>query len=1291
MSLKCGFCSLALAIIAAGCTTKPKETTPTAPATPLGKVTAILSVTLEGRAALQTRTSGKLWSALHVEQQVGLGSEIRTPPGVQARLDLKDGTVLRLNESTQLTFEASRKLSLKEGELLAEVSPGGEANPFYIETPVGHLRVTGTKLNVQATEDHTTVDVTRGLVEVTGSGTKVEVGAGERAEVKAGAAPRVNLSRDLADVTRWSREVGSFPGNVENLNPGFGSLKARVPGQGKSFSLKLASHQVRVTIQDNIARTEIEQSYYNSSSQTLEGTYRFPLPEGASISRLALYVGKRLEEGEIVERKRARQIFRKIVEDTIRPRDPALLEWVGGQTFQMKIFPIPPRSARRVILAYTQPLSASYGKYRYVYPMATDQGKATKIGKFSVDLKVDSSRGLGKVSTPLYPALKEKDPSGATRLRYEASDFVPARSFVVNFAPESDPPELQLALYQRPKTKQEALQQLRALSTGRPQKKIGDRGGFFMTVLRPELPTEGRANPKDYLFLMDSSYSTGKQGWALQLAALEAFLMEMDLRSRFNIMACDTKCRTLGEAFRQPSVSERKAALLFARGITPGGSSYLQGAFSAAATLLKNKGVQAHVVYMGDGRPTVGELREPELAREVVNQMEGAKATLSALQIGEDVGEFFLAEATRRLAGSVNRISAGDDIGNLVFDIVAAQFRPTLTDLEVTYEGVDVHHTYPKTLASLTAGSEAIIVGRYKTGGKGVVRLKGKLAGRPFERRYPLSFEAGQGDKNANSFIPRIWAKHHLDALSMDNYKANRSEIVRVSKAYTVLSRATAFLVLENERMYKEFGVKRKRNRTNWKGAPVSMKTGRDQPEKADQEAESGKESKSAGLDKLSSSGISGALSRGAGGSKKGTLGAAPESAMQARSADSFRKRKKSAPSAAMRSRQPKPRRADAPPPSRFKSYPMTKQDHESLVDPFDAMPKLKKRPASAPRPDMIEAPVRSSKPPLHQRSRLRSPPVRVFKATITPIVTIPISVRQQRKIESLRQKVAAHPHKRYVRTQYHRALIKAGRYEQALEHAKKWTELDGANAASLRALGSIQSIRVGAETAMKTFAAAIEVEPWNTRLHKKMAGMYKNKGDQELSCAHLWSVMSIAPHKAQRHLDLATCLASIKGQRDQAVVVLSKLAASKPGNRMMSRIGKSMLEIQRPDFTPPRPKISLKGDLIITATWNRPVDLDLVLITPKGEIISAIQGGRRAKVEIDSHQGDTAEVLRARRLPSGRYYVAISRSNASSSDSISGTILVKARGNSQVIPFILGETSKPLAQVKIARVMRRR
>ena len=87
----------------------------------------------------------------------------------------------------------------------------------------------------------------------------------------------------------------------------------------------------------------------------LEGIYRFPLPGDGSVSGLALLVGNRWMEGEIVEKTRGRAIFKAIVDATI-PRDPALLEWERGNQFKLRIFPIPGRGERRVRLAYTQVL-----------------------------------------------------------------------------------------------------------------------------------------------------------------------------------------------------------------------------------------------------------------------------------------------------------------------------------------------------------------------------------------------------------------------------------------------------------------------------------------------------------------------------------------------------------------------------------------------------------------------------------------------------------------------------------------------------------------------------------------------------------------------------------------------------------------------------------------------------------------------------------------------------------------------------------------------------------------------
>src|SRR5262249_35731401 len=49
-------------------------------------------------------------------------------------------------------------------------------------------------------------------------------------------------------------------------------------------------------------------------------------------------------------------------------RDPALLEWVDGSTFKMRVFPLEPRREKRVILSYTQRLPALYATTRYRFP-----------------------------------------------------------------------------------------------------------------------------------------------------------------------------------------------------------------------------------------------------------------------------------------------------------------------------------------------------------------------------------------------------------------------------------------------------------------------------------------------------------------------------------------------------------------------------------------------------------------------------------------------------------------------------------------------------------------------------------------------------------------------------------------------------------------------------------------------------------------------------------------------------------------------------------------------------------
>src|SRR5258708_10210670 len=114
-----------------------------------------------------------------------------------------------------------------------------------------------------------------------------------------------------------------------------GSLVVRDP-DGQEAKLTLRRYHVDVHVEDGFARTTIDQTYFNHSPERLEGTFYFPLPPDASLSRLAMYVDGQRMEGGMAERDHARSVY-----ETIRyaQSDPPPSQRVHGTTFKLPAFP----------------------------------------------------------------------------------------------------------------------------------------------------------------------------------------------------------------------------------------------------------------------------------------------------------------------------------------------------------------------------------------------------------------------------------------------------------------------------------------------------------------------------------------------------------------------------------------------------------------------------------------------------------------------------------------------------------------------------------------------------------------------------------------------------------------------------------------------------------------------------------------------------------------------------------------------------------------------------------------
>ena len=145
--------------------------------------------------------------------------------------------------------------------------------------------------------------------------------------------------------------------------------------------LGITSLDVKVEIIGNIATTTYDMQFYNPMGTTLEGELNFPLGEGQRVSRLALDVNGKLREAVVVEKEQGRVAFEAVVRRRV---DPILLEKGTGNNYKARIYPIFPRSHKRVVLAYEQELIVSEGAHYFQLPL----GFKKNLDNFSISMNI---------------------------------------------------------------------------------------------------------------------------------------------------------------------------------------------------------------------------------------------------------------------------------------------------------------------------------------------------------------------------------------------------------------------------------------------------------------------------------------------------------------------------------------------------------------------------------------------------------------------------------------------------------------------------------------------------------------------------------------------------------------------------------------------------------------------------------------------------------------------------------------------------------------------------------------
>ncbi|MEM9191921.1 MAG: VIT domain-containing protein [Myxococcota bacterium] len=704
------------------------------------------------------------------------------PDVAPQEFELPDGSTVILRQGATLETLGPRRYSLLgeaffdvvSSEVSNKVASRMNAREFVVEVPGGEAVVLGTRFLVQG-GDESRLAVAEGEVRIENEAGSEVLVAGEQGELKAGTRPTRSPAPRLSHLAAWTR-----PSELEETERPTrnGTLLARMPNwQEREYPLPVRDLTVDVYIENQVARVAIDQTFFNEQPQQLEGVYSFPLPPGAAISRLAMYVDDTLMEAGIVERQRARRIYDSIVYER---RDPALLEWMEGNRFKVRIFPLPARTEKRILLSYTQPLTRLYDDYQLEVPIpALDH----PVGKVRYRVRVADCGGC-KIGSTSHP-LTEAEDGQAREVSFVAEGHRVGRDLLVTVR---DP-------LQAPRT-----------VTGRR----GDHQ-YWMTRLRPDLGGAAlprRPDGESWVFLYDTSASRRPPELRAQSELLTSLLRQLGRKDRAAVVAFDTTVRNLAPELAPPSDLLPSLPAFLAAESQGIGATDLEAALTQARALLDDVSPDnARIVYLGDGMVTADE-RTPRGLSSVVE----GHAELIAVAVGEQQDPEVLRGLVDATGGYLTTIRAGENLEWRAFDLMATLRTPRAVDLDVelldqdgaSIEGAD---TYLSS-GQAAAGEELTLVSRLGATVPVAVRVKGQLAGQPFEQTLTL----GEAKARAR-YLPRLWARERIRALIADHPEKHREELIRLGRRHFLMTPYTSLLVLENDEMYEQFGVPRDRSR----------------------------------------------------------------------------------------------------------------------------------------------------------------------------------------------------------------------------------------------------------------------------------------------------------------------------------------------------------------------------------------------------------------------------------------------------------------------------------------------
>ena len=549
-----------------------------------------------------------------------------------------------------------------------------------------------------------------------------------------------------------------------------------IPVEKSVPPLAMLSHQVTISVEDQVATTHVEQTFRNHTDRALEATYVFPVPKGASVQKFTMWVDGKEVAGELVEAAKARKVYTDIVR---RTQDPGLLEYMDNNILRLRVFPVPAKGDQKVALRFTALAGKEGNVVEYVYPLKTN-GKATRtLEKFAIQATVKSQHPVQNVYSPTHAITVTRPNDHEAKVSFDREQALLDKDFQLYYAVGDKDIGL-TALAHRP---------------------IGTEPGYILMLLSPRVEiSQSQVIPRDVVLVLDTSGSMRGVKMDQARKALKYCLSNLNPQDRFGLINFATTVNRYRDTLVEANKDHLEQGQRFVDALEATGATAINDALLSALEMRSSDmGRSFTVIFFTDGCPTIGETN-PEKILQNVAAKNTANTRIFTFGVGDDVNATMLDRLAEQTRAVTTYVRPAEDIEAKVSGLFTKISHPVLADVKVSVgPSVRLQEVYPPQLPDLFAGGQVVVLARYMGQGQAAVKLTGSVGKETREFVYEMTFpEKAAGDKE---FVEHLWARRKVGYL-LDQIRANGEkkelvdEVMALAKKYGIATPYTSYLVV---------------------------------------------------------------------------------------------------------------------------------------------------------------------------------------------------------------------------------------------------------------------------------------------------------------------------------------------------------------------------------------------------------------------------------------------------------------------------------------------------------------